>query len=230
MVAAVLFDMDGLLVDSEPVWYAAEVDYCRAHDAAWSHADQHRIMGTSLENVARTVREFCGLDAEQWPETAQALVQDMCQRYRHSAPAWMPGAQELVRGLREAGVPTALVSTSKRELMDAALAGLLDTWNPDGTPAQVKDLFDVTVSGDEVQRSKPDPQPYLHACEQLGVDPARCVVLEDSLTGARAGLAAGCTVISVRPTTEGLEALPHQERLRHRRSLEGLTPTWLAGR
>lgn len=180
---AVLFDMDGLLVDSEPQWHRVITDLMAGLGGAWAPEDARAVVGSSLIDAARRMVAVAGSDTA--PEAVvAAMVAAMGQGLRREV-TWRPGARELLAALSAAGVPTALVSASFRVLVDAVCSHL------DTVP------FAVSIAGDEVARGKPHPEPYLTACARLGVDPARTVVLEDSLTGATAGEAAGCLVVGV---------------------------------
>jgi HAD superfamily hydrolase (TIGR01509 family) len=123
----------------------------------------------------------------------------------------MPGALAIIDGVRALGVPTALVSSSYRVLMEAAL----DTLG--------RDRFDATLAGDEVAHGKPSPEPYLTVCEMLDVAPHRCVIVEDAMSGVESGEAAGATVVAV-PWIAPIEPLPHRPVVE---SLELVNPAWL---
>lgn len=180
---AVFFDMDGLLVDTEPVWF--EVEHAIVNDLGgdWSAADSAHLVGGSLDRTVAHILAVSGPVAEpSW--VAERLLSAMTERLRAGVPL-QPGAKRLLAELTDAGVPLALVTSSQRVHMEAVLAII----GP-GT-------FDTTVCADDVTRPKPDPEPYRTATAHLGVEPARCVVLEDSLNGTLAGEAAGCAVITV---------------------------------
>ena len=195
-LAAVLFDMDGLLVDSEPVWTRAEVELASRLGGEFSPELKAAIVGTRLEVAVPTILRW--YDAPATPadvdRTSGWLLARMVELFAQDLPL-MPGAGELLAACAEAGLPTALVSSSYRVLVDAVLAG--------GT----KPAFEVTVAGDEVTHGKPHPEPWLTACARLSVDPAQCVVLEDSPSGVTSGLAAGCAVVAV-PSVPGVSFEP----------------------
>ena len=180
---AVLWDLDGTLVDTEPAWIACERALVESHGGTWTDEDSLALVGSDLLTAAAYIR-----DRGSVPLTPEKIVEwmldEMELRVRRSL-RWQPGARELLTELRAAGVPCALVTMSYRRLVDAILAGL-----PSGT-------FGAVVTGDEVVNGKPDPEPYLTAAALLGVDPADCLVIEDSSTGAAAGVAAGCRVLAV---------------------------------
>jgi HAD superfamily hydrolase (TIGR01509 family) len=184
MTAAVLFDMDGLLIDSEPLWLAAETAVMRRLDGEpWTAADQQELLGGSLE---KTVRYLRAKAAKPQPPAVVAdwLMSEMTDLVRREGVPMRPGAAGLIAAVRAAGLPHALVTSSERDFMDTVLAstGL---------------AFDVTVCAADVTRTKPDPEPYLLAAKLLGAEPESCVVLEDSPNGIAAAEAAGCQVIAV---------------------------------
>jgi len=173
--------MDGTLVDSEPYWIAAETELIESYGGTWTHEDALQLVGNGLLESARIIRAR-GVDME--PQAiVDRLTADVVRRMETSGVPFRPGARELLFGLREAGIPTALVTMSLRR-MAKTVVDLIDF------PA-----FDVIVAGDDARLPKPDPAPYLQACEQLGVDPRDCVAIEDSNTGLRAAVAAGTVAI-----------------------------------
>jgi len=188
---AVLLDMDGLLVDSEPVWTVAEREIAQRLGGVFSAQAKAAMMGQRLETAVPLLLSFLGTPASASADPVEVglqLLERMTQLLGH-APPLMPGAADLLEGLTKAGVPTALVSSSYRRLVDAVLAGF--------AAAGIGHRFDVTVAGDEVGAGKPDPEPYLTAAARLSVPARRCVVLEDSTAGMRSGIAAGCRVVLV---------------------------------
>jgi len=195
MLAAVLWDMDGLLVDTEPLWTVAQHELARSLGGEFTPQAKAAMVGTRLDVAVPMLLSSIGLSAEpaRVSDAMAWLLQRMVELYA-SPLELMPGAAELLAELRSAGVPVALVSSSYRVLVDAVLAH--------GTGP-----FSVTVAGDEVGHGKPHPKPYLRAAGLLGVDPAACVVLEDSAAGAASGLAAGCAVVAV-PSVPGVSVLP----------------------
>lgn len=182
---AVLFDMDGLLVDSEPSWFEVECDVFARLEAPrpWSHADARRLVGNALRVSAAEMVRLAASDRSA-DEVAEWFVDGMAERMADGV-AWKPGAMRLLAELRTHGVRTALVSSSYRRLVDVVLAQL------------PRDTFAVSLAGDEVVRGKPDPEPYQRALALLECAPTTAVVLEDSPTGAAAAAAAGCTVVVV---------------------------------
>jgi HAD superfamily hydrolase (TIGR01509 family) len=182
-LAAVLFDMDGLLVDSEPVWSVAEAEIMAWLGGPWNLDVKAQCVGRRVDESCRILVDVAGSSVAP-EEVQERLVGRMCELFREHLPL-LPGAAELVDAVRAAGVPTALVSSSYRVLVDAALESF------------GAHRFDVTVAGDEVVAAKPAPEPYVRAAGLLGVDPRDCVVVEDSVAGVRSGRAAGCRTVVV---------------------------------
>ena len=185
---AVLFDMDGTLVDTEPLWQQAETRLMAGYGVTWTEADQAHCLGGSTDRVARYMQDLItgvGGSPPTATEIAQQFVDVMLGRLLADPPAPQPGVDRLLREVRASGLPTALVSSSARPLMDAVLSGIGSQW------------FDLTVSADDVVRHKPDPLPYVQAAETLGVDPRWCLAIEDSPTGAASATAAGAFVLAV---------------------------------
>ncbi len=154
----------------------------------WTTEDQDMSIGGPLERVVAHIAQRTGGEEGH---IARILVSEIEHKVATEAAHWMPGARELLAEARAAGVPTAIVSNSWRVLLDLLVL------NMDVQP-------DVTVSSTDVAEPKPDPQPFLTACRLLGADPQDTWVIEDSPTGARAGLAAGCWVLGVGPAVAGL--------------------------
>jgi HAD superfamily hydrolase (TIGR01509 family) len=182
-LAAVLWDMDGTLVDTEPFWIRAETEMVAARGRTWSQADAHALVGLDLLDSAAYLQRVGGIELD-----AVTIVETLTDRVIEQLaddPPWQPGARELLAALGDEGVPCALVTMSWRRLADAVV-GLL----PPGS-------FAATVVGDEVPRGKPHPDPYLAAAGLVGADPTACVAVEDSPTGATAARAAGCVVLGV---------------------------------
>lgn len=182
---AVLFDMDGLLVDSEPEWFEVESEvYARlGGKGAWSQEHARSLVGNALEVSAAEMVALAGAQ-EAADVVAGWFVDGMAQRLRRGV-AFKPGGVLLLSELAEAGVAVGLVSSSYRRLVDIVVAQL--------PPGSVR----ASVAGDEVARGKPHPEGYLTALQVLGARAAATVVLEDSSTGATAGAAAGCVVVVV---------------------------------
>jgi HAD superfamily hydrolase (TIGR01509 family) len=183
--AALLFDMDGLLVDTEGTWFAVETEMMARLGAPWGNEHQAALVGGPLEKSVQYMLDHAGRPDVAPAELALALLEGMVRHLRAGPVRWQPGAEGQLAQAADAGVPCALVSSSLRPVVDAVLAAI-------GT-----EHFAVTVSGDDVAQTKPSPDPYLLAAELLGVDPVRCVALEDSETGASSALAAGCLTFVV---------------------------------
>ena len=182
---ALLWDFDGTLADTEPLWIQAEYDLIGRLGGSWSDEHARQLVGNSLVDSGSYILHTIGrLDlTPEW--VVDQLLTQVVDRLTSGEVPWRPGALDLLATSARAGVPCALVSASYRVLLDAAIARL-----PPGS-------FATSVAGDEVSRGKPHPESYERACAQLGVDPRRCVVFEDSETGARAGNASGALVVAV---------------------------------
>ena len=181
--AAVLWDMDGTLVDTEPYWMQAQDELVAAWGGEWSHEDALTLVGSGLWHAAR-VFQSRGVHLTE-DEIVEHLTDRVLELIDESGLPWRPGARELLSELREAGVKTALVTMSVRRMAEHVAAQL----GFDG--------FDTVVSGDDVTHAKPHPEPYLTAVERLGVDAAACVAIEDSAPGSASAVAAGAVVIAV---------------------------------
>jgi HAD superfamily hydrolase (TIGR01509 family) len=189
----VLFDMDGLLVDSEPFWFEVECEVMDRLDGNWSEADQNALIGGSLPRtvtylLARAGRPASRQDVGRW------LVQGMTSLLASRQLPMRPGAAELLAEIRAAGIGHALVTSSERPIMDAVLR-------------QLGICFTATVCADDVSRGKPDPEPYLLAAARLRADPRCCVALEDSPNGVTSAEAAGCALVAV-PSLVPIPARP----------------------
>lgn len=197
---AVLFDMDGLLVDTEPVWTVAEEELCRQLGGRFLPQLKAAIVGTRLDVAVPAILRWCGAPdrADEIAKTSNWLLNQMVELLSARPPV-LPGAEDLLSRLQEEGVPVALVSSSYRVLVDAVLAHGIGS-------------FHVTVSGDEVSHGKPHPAPYHQALAALGATAQHCVVLEDSPAGVTSGEAAGCAVVAV-PSVTGVEFGPASRRL-----------------
>lgn len=180
---AVLFDMDGTLVDTEPYWIAAEYRLVAEFGGTWSDEHAHALVGNALITSAEYLRDVGGVRMDP-PVIVERLLDEVIAAALQEMP-WRPGAVELLAALGEAGVPCAMVTMSYERLA----ATLVD--------ALPSDTFAVVVTGDQVNDGKPHPEAYLTAAERLGVDPKRCVAIEDSPTGVASAEAAGCAVVAV---------------------------------
>ena len=181
--AAVLWDMDGTLVDTEPYWIECEFALAEKYGGTWSVDHALTLVGFDLLDSGRYIREHMGIDLEP-SEIVEQLLDGVVALVEESVP-WRPGARDLLADLVAAGIPRALVTMSYQRFVAPVLAAL-----PPGT-------FDVVVTGDAVSRGKPHPEPYLKAASELRLEPADCLAIEDSNTGARSAEAAGCLVLVV---------------------------------
>jgi HAD superfamily hydrolase (TIGR01509 family) len=181
--SAVLWDMDGTLVDTEPYWISAEMALARQHGGTWSAEQGLELVGRDLLESGRYIRTHMGIDLSP-EEIVEELLDSVIQQVGRAVP-WRAGARELLASLRENGVPCALVTMSYARFVDPILAAL---------PA---DTFATVVTGDAVDHGKPHPEPYLAAARQLDVLASECLAIEDSALGATSAAAAGCTVLCV---------------------------------
>lgn len=183
-IVAVLFDMDGLLLDSEPLWDEVTHAFCVARGAVYTEADSALCRGRGVDNTARYLSETKGFPLDIAGDVA--LIEAAFIAAVPRAP-YCVGAEDLLRTL-SGRVPVALGSSSPRPIVEAALGarGALT-------------LFDAVVTGSDVARRKPAPDIFLECARLLGVDPARCLVLEDSVAGCEAARAAGMQVLGVLP-------------------------------
>ena len=204
--AAVLWDLDGTIVDTEPLWIAAEHELAAEHGATWTHEDAMALVGSALLDSGAYIRTRLGLDMSA-AEVVDYLVERIVVGLETQIP-WRPGAADLVRELADLGTPQALVTMSYRSIAAPVAAHL---------------PLDVVVAGDEVTRGKPHPDPYLRAAELLGVDAADCLAIEDSATGAASANAAGCTVVAV----PHMVPVPEQARRLSVTTLDGLAASQL---
>jgi HAD superfamily hydrolase (TIGR01509 family) len=175
--------MDGLLVDSERLWLDVEYEVMAWLGVEWGTQHQEALVGGSLDRTVTYMLALSGSAASS-EEVGRRLLDGMGERLSAQVPL-MPGAKELLTQVQAAGLPTALVTSSHRSLLEHALDGI------------GREFFTVTVAGDEVTHTKPAPDPYLTAARLLDVTPGRCVALEDSLTGITAAEAAGCVTVAV---------------------------------
>lgn len=181
--AAVLWDMDGTIVDTEPYWIATEFALVAEFGGHWSNEKAHSLVGLDLRDSAAILREKGGVDLPI-DDIVNRLLDGVIARIAERVP-WRPGARELLADLQREGIPTALVTMSWRRFAQAVVDIL-----PAGT-------FTTIITGDEVSRGKPHPEPYLAAAAALGVDARDCVAIEDSPTGVRSAVAAGCRTLAV---------------------------------
>ena len=182
-IAAVVFDMDGVLVDTEHLWDEVREELTAEWGGRYTPEAQEAMMGMSSLEWSRYLHETVGL--REAPETInEEVVRRMLARYEVELPV-VPGALEAVRTLHAAGLRLAVASSSNRELIDVVLRRL-----------ELAALFAATVSSEEVGRGKPAPDVYLEAARRLDVAPSRCAAIEDSASGIRAAREAGMRVIA----------------------------------
>jgi HAD superfamily hydrolase (TIGR01509 family) len=188
---AVLFDMDGLLVNTEPLWFEVEHAVMARLGGRWTALDQQALVGGSLhrsvEYLLSRARNSGASSTPSHAEVADWLVDGMADLLAEREAVLMPGALDLLAEVRQAGIPRILVTSSERVIMDAVLTSL----------ATHDIAFTATVCGADVREPKPDPEPYLLAAALIGADPAACAALEDSPNGVLSALAAGCVTIAV---------------------------------
>lgn len=204
--AAVLWDLDGTIVDTEPLWIRAEQELAESHGKIWTTEDSLELVGSDLLVAGEIIRTRLGLDLTA-REVVDFLVTRVVDGLSHDIP-WRPGAVELIEAFAADGVPQALVTMSYADIA-APLASALP--------------FGAVVTGDIVPRGKPFPDPYLMAAERLGVDPAHCLAIEDSPTGATSANAAGCWVVAV----PHMVSVPPAPRRTTVPGLDGFTPAAL---
>ena len=207
--AAVLWDMDGTIVDSEPYWMAEEEALVAAAGGVWRHEDALSLVGNDLLVSARIILERSPVTGTP-EEVVRALLDGVTARMRQELP-WRPGAAELLTALGRLGIPSALVTMSWTQLAEVLVERL-----PEGT-------FATVVTGDQVRLGKPHPEPYLEAARRLGVDPADCVAVEDSPTGAASATGAGVPTVVV-PHIVPVPVLPGAVQVP---TLAGLDPAGL---
>jgi beta-phosphoglucomutase-like phosphatase (HAD superfamily) len=183
--AAVLFDLDGVLVDTEPWWQEVRVEFAVRHGRRWDHDDQAAVMGANSREWAEIMQRRLDLDDIPVDTILDEVVDGVVSRYRQSPPPLIGDAPSQVRRIA-ADLPVAIASSSHPAVIDAAVDAL-----------GLRATLAATVSSDEVPAGKPAPDVYLRAASLLDAEPARCLVVEDSLNGVRAGRAAGMTVVLI---------------------------------
>lgn len=181
--AAVLWDLDGTLIDTEPYWIAAETPLVESYGGTWTDEKALAMVGNGLEVSAEILQQNGVRMGVQ--EIIDHLTGEVMRRLHEDPVPYRPGARELIEQCRSAGVKMAIVTMSMRRMAEVVAAGI------------GAENFDVIVAGDDVERPKPYPDAYLRAAELLGVDIAHTVAIEDSPTGVRSAVDAGATVIGV---------------------------------
>lgn len=209
--AAVLWDMDGTLIDSEPYWMKSEGAFAKANNSTWSEQDGLSLVGMSLYDSSKIIKEKVGSDLEP-EQIIQQLTDEVTAQLKEEI-FWRPGARELLLLLRENKVKTALVTMSMHRMAKQVVDAI------------GFDAFDVIVAGDDVRHGKPHPEPYLKAAELLGVQADQCVAFEDSISGLRSAEAAGTKAVGIKNIVE----IPVQEGRIIWPTLEGVSMTDLQG-
>lgn len=191
--AAVLWDMDGTLVDTEPYWIAAEHELVTEYGGQWSPQLGHQLVGNPLLVSAEIILSHTPMPLTP-RQVVDRLMGQVLIHVREEVP-WRPGARELLHSIHEHGIPNALVTMSWRPLTDAVVASLAE-----GT-------FAAVVTGEEVREGKPHPEPFLTAARLLGARPEDCIAIEDSDKGIAAAVAAGVPTIAA-PYTVPVPPIP----------------------
>ncbi|MGW3042929.1 HAD family hydrolase [Kitasatospora sp. NPDC001159] len=190
--SAVLFDMDGTLVDTEQLWWQAAAELAEELNRPLTDQDAPEVLGQAVEHTAAHLHEVSGTTLSE-AELAARLGESFAVKVAaETVPR--PGALALLAALREARVPTALVSASPRRVVELVLSAIGRDW------------FEVTLAAEDTARTKPAPDPYLAAAQRLGLDPAACVAVEDTPTGVASATAAGCVVLAVPSTAVPMPA------------------------
>lgn len=191
--AAVLWDMDGTLIDSEPFWLLSEARLANDYGGTWTEENGHELIGKSLYDSSALLKDRLSIQDLSVEQVIDRLTDEVVSHLKGTLP-WRPGALELLMDLKQNGVKTALVTMSMRRMALAVVGEI---------PFHA---FDVVVAGDDVRIGKPNPEPYLKAAALLGVDPQDCIALEDSLTGLASAEAAGTVAVgipNIMPIPEG---------------------------
>jgi HAD superfamily hydrolase (TIGR01509 family) len=183
VIRAVVFDLDGLLLDSEGLWDRARREVAADHGGAWREDSTQAMQGMSSTEWSQYMQEELGVDLTS-ERIVALVVDDLLERYRVGLP-YLPGAPDAVRRLG-ARWPLAVASSSNRVVIDTVIA-----------VSGLGDLFHATVSSEEVPRGKPAPDVYLEAVRMLGQPPGQCAAVEDSANGILSALAAGMEVVAV---------------------------------
>ena len=199
--------MDGLFLDSEPQWHEAETLMMRENGYDWKPEDQLHCLGGPLRRVAEYM-SVCLENRKSPVELEAMIIAEMTDRLSKKVPL-MPGALAISKAINEAGIKQGLVSASPRPIVDGVLSGMAEKY------------FDVNVAAGDIERTKPFPDPYLHAAKLLDVDISQCLIFEDSPTGITAAVASGAFVVAVPHYVEVQE----QARLKVISSFEDISVT-----
>jgi HAD superfamily hydrolase (TIGR01509 family) len=191
--SAVLWDMDGTLIDSEPYWMNSEGAFARENNTVWTKQDGLSLVGMSLYDSSKIIKEKVGSSLEP-EQIIQRLTDEVTAQLKQKV-IWRPGAKELLTMLRRENIKTALVTMSMHRMAQQVVDAI------------GFDAFDVIVAGDDVRQGKPHPEAYLKAAELLGVRPEDCVAFEDSNTGLRSAEAAGTKAVGIKNIVE-IPAIP----------------------
>jgi HAD superfamily hydrolase (TIGR01509 family) len=191
--SAVLWDMDGTLIDSEPYWMNSEGAFARENNTVWTKQDGLSLVGLSLYDSSKIIKEKVGSNLEP-EQIIQKLTDEVTAQLKQKV-IWRPGAKELLTMLRRENIKTALVTMSMHRMAQQVVDAI------------GFDAFDVIVAGDDVRQGKPHPEAYLKAAELLGVRPEDCVAFEDSNTGLRSAEAAGTKAVGIKNIVE-IPAIP----------------------
>lgn len=204
---AVLFDMDGTLVETESLWKLSERTTMEKFGQPWTREDEIDATGGPFERVAQIMADRAGVQVDEINTMLDETIQDL---FRNREIVLQPGVADLISQIVAAGIPIALVSNSYRALVDII-------------NSRVDVEFQLTIAGDEVEEPKPDPGPYLLAAQQLGVDIKNCIVLEDSEPGIASAVASGAAVVAIPGhNIPGNGDVPDAERMRIITSIEEL--------
>lgn len=205
---AILFDHDGTLVDTEPVWAAAKVALAAEFGCTWTEQDTLDCLGLSMKFTLDRLRER-GVDLPD-EQINERLVTKVREALAHQQVEFLPGIERFLTQVRNAQIPAAIVTNATTSIAQRTADAA-----PEGT-------FSVIIGNDETTRPKPDPQPYLLAAQRLGVEPSRCVALEDSPSGVRSATAAGMKVIVVPGELEVPAELGHARMLHTELTLDAV--------
>lgn len=206
--AAILFDHDGTLVDTEPVWAAAKVALAAEFGGTWTEQDTLDCLGLSMKFTLDRLRER-GVDLPD-EQINERLVAKVREALAHQQVEFLPGIERFLNQVRDAQIPAAIVTNATTSIAQRTADAA-----PEGT-------FSVVIGNDETTHPKPDPQPYLLAAQRLGVEPSRCVAVEDSPSGVRSATAAGMKVIVVPGELEVPAELGHARMLHTELTLDAV--------